>query len=1681
MNLLKFYNKVPKISSASQNQSNREENADQSDFPSHSSLRQEIDTNGPKSDPAERTTPILEYHPNHHDEIKRTYIQSGPCQPRSSKRQSEDFSAETPRKKPTRALRVQVDSDEEVGIEEKVYYFRVLLPNGITLELQVREPPTEMPVQDFVIVVKRECLNVGGRTECGLKSKRQIYWTSKDLHFVDAFENKITKTLDFRNLKPNYKSHILRLCDGSAEADKYENMWDLTPDTDLLKELPEEYTFETALADLIDNSLQAVWSNQANQRRLISLKLTEKRITIFDTGPGMDGSAENSVVKWGKMGASLHRSSRYRGIGGKPPYLMPFFGMFGYGGPIASMHLGRRTSVSSKTKDSKKVFVLHLERESLLSCSSSQQTWRVEIFHPKMRSESIPQLQYKLKDIYFPYIQCDEVSNTGRTIMPIEFQVNGTNLAEIEGGEVATTNLQSCNGPEFVLQLRFHVNDSTNVKVGSGKRSPLEANARLKCVYLPVVQGKESIEVILEKLEADGYGITENFESFSHVSVRRLGRLLPDSRWAWLPFMEPKLRKGDRAEVLKRCCCRVKCFVETDAGFNPTPSKTDLAHHHPYTIALRNFGNKPSEKEKDIHVEISKDGKKVTLLQVEKLYQDWIIQMHDRNDEEVDCGEDQPTFVLSPSHKKELGVSSDVMRIHKVLRRKGITWKSGQKIKILKGACRGFHKNNVFATLEYIILEGCQGESGREARIICRPLNVPVENGSRLIVDKGCASIEIRDSKSLPISVIDTGKCLSVDITEWENQILKHQEKKTPSSIDILDAKQCEDLGIEGALPQDVVDAGHEPPEEIVAVVRPASFSSSTASVSLDQKYIMKENFQMTLEVKFEAEADGKELGHIYSGRMNPSSHKGFTGLYIFPLKERLPDIFQKAGIYLFRFSLEDSCTKFEKEVHVKALSAAASWKLISDGKTTLSVRVGSFFPEVLSVACYDRFSNRIPFKLHTKIKMKLSSSCNAVESKCSYDQFISRDRYTMKFKNVIIKTSDLDKIRPSYEATLHICSKDDPVSAAIPCTVIPGPLQHVRLHPVDFGKKLVPGMIIEELALETFDKYRNHMRKDEHIKLMLEGLCLLEKGDCFLKVDVHGCVNLNGTLKVTSGYGKPVFLSIFSGDDVVLKKEFQTEERWLRVASKVPKVCAAGSHLEDIVFEVINSTGEVDEDIHDEEENGHSHTLLIRQDSLRGEDNVKYSFNHGRCIVHSIPLSKNEGLFCFVASHSRFHELQTSIEVHVEKAVNSEHEIPQPRNPKKKLMLEDSYYSKAPEIVYDHTYDDFSDGSILLLKDPCASAELEGRLQNQLEKKLVDDICKCGLSINKCDANLEILHSKESNIVLEMSNLGANISPDSFHDLGYNRNMVVERIEGKADTAAAVVHKLLRSPISEQLYLQYANDILGVVALIGEVQTHKLSSMFSAYLGEDQMLAVVCKSRAAARALEKYQMDGNVNCASPLDILAAKLGISINGRYLVICLEDIRPYTRVSSDLLGELALPLPTLSNGETPPGFLGYAVNMIFPPAEHLQLRTASGHGLRETLFYRLLGELQVYESREHLYMASSCIEDGAVSLDGGMMRGNGVVSVGFGEPYILFPVIFPENQLPLSSDRVEILKQLEEKKLELSQMQDQIKEENRRREKYTRKLAKKLEYKKQIEVLGSPPGMYSSDMFISSATP
>lgn len=61
----------------------------------------------------------------------------------------------------------------------------------------------------------------------------------------------------------------------------------------------------------------------------------------------------------------------------------------------------------------------------------------------------------------------------------------------------------------------------------------------------------------------------------------------------------------------------------------------------------------------EILVEIYRDGKLLIPLQVEKQYQEWILQMHDTYDQEIDCGGDQPLLIVGPSNKKKLGISSD--------------------------------------------------------------------------------------------------------------------------------------------------------------------------------------------------------------------------------------------------------------------------------------------------------------------------------------------------------------------------------------------------------------------------------------------------------------------------------------------------------------------------------------------------------------------------------------------------------------------------------------------------------------------------------------------------------------------------------------------------------------------------------------------------------------------------------------------------------------------------------------------------------------------------------------------------------------------------------------------------------------------------------------------------------------
>ncbi|EOA19247.1 hypothetical protein CARUB_v10000030mg [Capsella rubella] len=1511
-----------------------------------------------------------------------------------------------------RSLILDDDEDEDI-----FYSFKVLLPNGTSVKLTLTNPDPEMAMQNFVNLVKKEYDNA--RKDCVLLSKRtRVDWNSGGKFYLESNGEKMKGIVRFAAFKPNL-CHIIRLDDGSGVASSmYENLWDLTPDTDLLKELPENYSFETALADLIDNSLQAVWPSREGARKLISVDISGDRITVFDTGRGMDSSEENSIDKWGKIGASLHRSQKTGAIGGKPPYLKPYFGMFGYGGPYASMFLGRRTLVSSKTKESKKVFTLQFKKEALIDNRSiSGKNWKtdggmrdpleeeielsphgsftkVEIFESEFDISKIYQLQCRLKDIYFPYIQCDELSKTGRTETPVEFQVNGEDLAEITGGEVAITNLHSM-GQVFSFQIRFTLSG------GKRKGTTEVANARLKFVYFPIVQGKESIEKILESLEEEGCKVPESFQTFGRVSIRRLGRLLPEVRWDSIPFMV----RGAKASTLQKICRRVKCFVDLDAGFSPTPSKTDLASQNPFSVALRNFGNKSTEKEKDddVSIEIYKEKKIVSYAQLDDNFKNWVLKMHDTHDEEAALGEDEAVLIVGSLDKKALGILRDAVRVHKVVTRKGMSWKRGQNIKILKGAYAGVHNNNVYATIDYFLIEGFEDEAGGDTRILCRPIDHPESKGCKLSIIDGISKLEIGSSLSLPITIIDSGKCLPVDANEW-NRKLEKQQEKAPSNIDLLDERDCRELSIDGELPvDDSVRAGQAPPKQIVAVVRPACFTSSTPSKKLDQKHIVKMDEEMVMVVKFldtNMKSSEKNVKPVYSQRLFPTSRKGISGLYIFSLGSKLPNLFTKAGTYKFSFSIGNSI-KCSKTVVVRPSSKVARWEL-DDNLESLpcNVQVGSSLPP-FCITCFDEYKNQILFTSVPSLEIELEANPRFLLKIDKIEAKLINSGSILKIENMLVETEELDQIRPNYEATLQIRAMGKPFSVSVACKVNPGPLERVSVNNPKALENLLPGSTVEDFILEMFDGYNNHVAEGTDVLIHIVGYRIEDWMGVNRKVDGCGCIDLSGLLRVTEGYGKSVSLSVLYGNDVIFSKESQIEERELRLVTELPNCCAAGSNLVNLIFQVTDLEGCLDTSINHDEKSGCFHTLSIEFDSSSEGSAVRYAFVHGSCKVPSLSLPENEGVFPFRVVHSRYPELHMSLKIQLTSSPTFERDEIGYSTP----------YSKTttlPESGIKNTWaTQSSQFGVLAIRSSSLAPSSQTGLINMAE--YVESL-KEELNIYKerqveIDGRLKCLQAEYEHAEYELSTLQASLEPlgASFPECLSTKASMMKQIEEKYDdTAASVFCCLCRKAPPPQSFTLSNKGIFGVVALLGSVASTSLSRVLSEYLGKDTMLSLVCKSSKFGPKSDEY---------CKLQSEAASLERPITNRFLVISIDATRPWRNglVRNDPQKRLAMDNPYLQNGDPIPGFKGYAVNMINLASEMLTVQSNSGHGLRETLFYGLFGELQVYETAEDLEAALPHINgEDAVSLDGVIVRENCFIYPGCCAPEVHFPISVTEKQ-------------------------------------------------------------------------
>lgn len=68
------------------------------------------------------------------------------------------------------------------------------------------------------------------------------------------------------------------------------------------------------------------------------------------------------------------------------------------------------------------------------------------------------------------------------------------------------------------------------------------------------------------------------------------------------------------------------------------------------------------------------------------------------------------------------------------------------------------------------------------------------------------------------------------------------------------------------------------------------------------------------------------------------------------------------------------------------------------------------------------------------------------------------------------------------------------------------------------------------------------------------------------------------------------------------------------------------------------------------------------------------------------------------------------------------------------------------------------------------------------------------------------------------------------------------------------------------------------------------------------------------------------------------------------------------------------------------------MIRMDPEYVSCITSDGYGLRETLFYSLFSDLQVYKTREDMQLAIPFISNGAISLDGAIINRTGSFFLG-----------------------------------------------------------------------------------------
>ncbi|KAF9667330.1 hypothetical protein SADUNF_Sadunf15G0011600 [Salix dunnii] len=336
--------------------------------------------------------------------------------------------------------------------------------------------------------------------------------------------------------------------------------------------------------------------------------------------------------------------------------------------------------------------------------------------------------------------------------------------------------------------------------------------------------------------------------------------------------------------------------------------------------------------------------------------------------------------------------------------------------------------------------------------------------------------------------------------------------------------------------------------------------------------------------------------------------------------------------------------------------------------------------------------------------------------------------------------------------------------------------------------------------------------------------------------------------------------------------------------------------------------------------------------------------------------------------------------------------------------------------------------------------------------KKLQEDLHVLGMKIKHHEDNIKLLKSHKNKLDDSILDLQVTLgkyhsstlpnNENNAHSSNQSEDETMEQILQHEKSAAGILCRLKTNHGTQISHPSCTNDVLGVVATLGKVDDDNLGSLFSEYLGVETMLAIVCKTYEGVKALETYNNEGHINKDFGLHGLSASIGKELDGPIVVnLCWMTHKG---------GLISLS----QNYQTGNAHLG------------------SGYGLRETLFYNLFSRLQVYKTRKDMVLAIPCISDGAISLDGGMMKGTGIFSLGNRNNVdVRFPKLSVASTLP--DNYIDTEKQLKEIKWKREKMLEDIKREQalldaakqsfeRKKEEFVNFLAQSSAYASQIQI-------------------